>query len=409
MAHKQTCSAFLWSKVLNMPFWVMFNLLPIILYKELGASPFHVTLLIVLKPTVALLAPYWSISVSNRKDRLLSNLVWANILKYLPFLFFPYFRNLWFFIAAFSIHAMFIRGIIPAWMEVLKLNINKSSRNKTFALGSALDYLAGAIFPLCLGWLLDDYTSYWKWIFTASAILGTVSTFFLFRIPMEVTTDIVTKDALKISWKHELLKPIKQIVSLLRKRRDFFNFQIGFMLGGAGIMIMQPALPLFFVDTLNLSYTKMLIAISACKGIGFLITTPLWVKHFGKVNIYFFSSHVTLFAVVFSLFIIMSSYNIVFLYVAFLMYGTMQAGSELSWNMSGPAFSHNEDSSIYSTANVFAIGLRGCVIPLIGSMVCSLTSPVYVMALSAALCAIATLYFKSCKRTEDFLVSETEH
>lgn len=40
-------------------------------------------------------------------------------------------------------------------------------------------------------------------------------------------------------------------------------------------MIIQPALPMFSVDTLHLSYTKALLALAVFKGIGFAAATPL--------------------------------------------------------------------------------------------------------------------------------------
>ena len=157
----KTRSAFLWTRLLNIPFWVIFNMLPIILYKDLHATPFQITAIIALKPIASLFSPYWSISVSQRQDRLVSNLVWANILKFLPFLFFPWLDNPWLFVLAFGFYMMFVRGVIPSWMEIIKLNIQGTAREKVFAFGSAMDYVISAILPLAFGWVLDDYHNSW--------------------------------------------------------------------------------------------------------------------------------------------------------------------------------------------------------------------------------------------------------
>jgi len=68
------------------------------------------------------------------------------------------------------------------------------------------------------------------------------------------------------------------------------------MLGGGGLMIMQPALPAFFLGELSLSYTTLAIALAACKGIGFTLTSRLWAGLLNKLNIFRFSSHVTILA-----------------------------------------------------------------------------------------------------------------
>ena len=72
---QKTRSAFIWSHVLNTPFWAIFNMLPFILYKDLHATPLQITAIIILKPAVSLFAPYWSAIIEKRRDLLLPNLI----------------------------------------------------------------------------------------------------------------------------------------------------------------------------------------------------------------------------------------------------------------------------------------------------------------------------------------------
>lgn len=153
---------------------------------------------------------------------------------------------------------------------------------------------------------------------------------------------------------------------------------------------MQTSLPAFFVDVLQLSYTKIAMAVTVCKALGFASTTPLWVKWFDKVNIYGLSSRVTLFAAVFPILLLGATTHVAWLYIAYFIYGVMQAGSELSWHMSGPYFARDQDSSIYSGTNVLTVGIRGCVAPLLGSYMYTMTNSVTVMLVSFVLCALAT-------------------
>jgi hypothetical protein len=167
------------------------------------------------------------------------------------------------------------------------------------------------------------------------------------------------------------------------------------MLGGAGLMIIQPALPMFFVDVLHLSYTKMLSAIALCKGIGFALATPLWVKFFARRDIFLFSGSVTIFAALFPLFLLGTQWSSILLYIGYALYGMMQAGSELSWNMSGPVFSKAENSTPYSSTNVLMVGLRGCFFPPLGAFIHGMMGASSVLILSALLCAMATIYLFS--------------
>lgn len=387
---KRTRTAFLWTRILSTPFYGLFILLPIILYKDLNEGLLAVTLLITLKPAISLFAPYWSLSIYRRPDRLRSNLIWANILKFVPFLFIPLNDSIWMFLFASLIYLVLGRGVIPAWMELLKLNIPSESRVKVFAWGQALDYLGIAVFPLGLGWALDRYELGWRYLFPLTAVIGMASTLFLLRIPKQFIRSAPHSEPSGI-----ILKPWRQTLELLKFRPDFAHFQLGFMLGGAGLMVLQPALPVFFTTTLNLSYQEMSYAIAFCKGIGFALTSMYWAKWFEKTNIFIFCSVVTAIAALFPMILALSQMNLMYLYAAYLLYGVMQAGSELAWHLSGPAFAKEEDSSIFSSTNILTQGLRGVFVPYIGTCLCLAYGAHSVLLLSCLLCLGATLTMSS--------------
>lgn len=390
---KKTRSIFLWSRLLNVPFWTIYNMLFIILYKELNATSLQVTAMIILKPLASLFSPYWSTWVERRQDRLVANIVWANILKYVPFLCFPWFQNIWLFILSFGIYMALSRGVIPAWMEIIKLNIQGKSRERIFAIGSTIGYLGSAVLPISFGWILDDYSGSWRWIFFSTACIGILSTLFLMYIPINIGT--YSKNKAPINLKKAIIKPWKSSWNLLKERPDFGKFQVGFMLGASALMMIHTVLPRFFVDALDLSYTKIMFAIAVCKGVGFTISSPFWVKFFHKINIYAFCSIVTGFAALFPVFLFCGYFHTLAPYGAYIIYGIMQAGSELSWNMSGPYFARHLDSSTYSTLNVLTVGIRGCIAPVLGSLICFFTNAPTVMATAFILCILATERMRS--------------
>ena len=406
-ALQRTKSAFLWTRVLNTPFWAVFGLLPFILYKDLHATPLQVAVFIALKPLVSIFSPYWSARINQRRDRLLSNVIGANLLKLAPFLFFPFIDNPWFLILSSGLYMMLHRGGVPAWMEILKLNLPGANRERIFAYGTALGYLGDGIFPFVLGWLLDGYVESWRWIFPVVSLISLFAVYYQARIPIPMGVETQPEET---SFKTQLLQPWKSAWDLMKRRPDFARFQIGFMLlGGGGLMVMQPALPVFFVDVLQLSYTELAIALTLCKGIGCALTSSSWARWMNHVDIYRFSSWVTALGCLFPLFLLASQFHLVWLYVAYMAYGVMQAGSELSWNLSGPIFSKEEESSAYSSFNVLLIGLRGAFVPALGSFLCVATnSAVEVLTLGGLLCLLATLWLTKESRSYAAQESQSE-
>jgi len=394
----KTKSAFIWTRLLNTPFWALFMMLKFILCKDLHATELQVTVFIALAPIVSILSVYWSSAINRRRDRLLSNLILANILKYIPFLFFPFVDNPWFFVFAAAFFTMFHRSGNPAWIEILKLNLQKQVREQIFAYGTTISFLGDGLFCFLLGFLLDRYDESWRWIFPITALISSISTYFQIRIPIQADSKELIRE--KISLKNQALAPWKNAWDIVRLRRDFVNFQIGFMvLGGGGLMIMQPALPTFFMSTLNLSYKELAIALTFCKGIGCALTSSSWARWFNKVDIYRFSSLVTIIGCLFPLCLIAAQFQLVWLYLAYGIYGVMQAGSELSWNMSGATFSKDEESSLYSSCNVLLIGLRGAIFPILGGLFVVMFNPATVISFGGILCLLATfkLLFESRK------------
>lgn len=385
---KKTRMAYMWTSILNTPFWAIFNMLPFILYKDLHATPFQITAIIVLKPAVSLLALYWSALIEKRRDRLLSNLILARTMSHIPFFFFPFVNNPWFFIFSFGFYMMLARGSVPAWMEVLKLNIPGLSRERLFAYCSAFGYIGAGIIPFALGGILDHYTESWRWVFPATAAISLCAIFFKSRIPISTLASEVVIPTLSL--KQQFIKPWKSSWELLKRRPDFARYQWGFMIGGAGLVVMQPALPVFFMDGLHLSYTELAVALTLCKGIGFALTTPLWAKIMQRIDLYRFCSRVTLLAFLFPFFLIAAQINLAWLYIGYFIYGVMQGGSEMSWNLSGPIFSKEEDSSVYTNVNVLTVGLRGCIVPIVGSWLAFSFNAMSVMIIGGILCFLSS-------------------
>ena len=390
-AHTRTQAAFVWTRILNTPFWAIYNMLPFILYKELHATPLQIMAIIILKPAVSLISVYWSSLVEKRKDRLLSNLIWARLLSHLPFFFFPFMLNPWFFIASYGFYMMLARGSEPAWMEVLKLNIPNVKRERIFAYGSAFSYLGMAAIPFALGDLMDTYIHSWRWLFPATALISMSAVLFKWRIPIALgSADCVSPSSL--SFFQELIKPWKSAWELIKRRPDFRKYQMGFMLGGAGLIIIQPALPVFFMDGLNLTYTELAVALTFCKGVGFAISSPAWTRLLQKINLYSFNGWVTILACLFPICLVAAQMNLMWLYAGYLLYGIMQGGSEMSWGLSGPIFAKDEDSSTYSNVNILTVGLRGCVFPALGSLLVTQMPASNVMFIGAILCLSSTFY-----------------
>jgi MFS family permease len=384
---KRTSAAYIWTRVLDTPFWGLFNLLPFILYKDLHASPFQLAMIITLKPLVSIFSTYWSRRAFGMPSRLSSSIIQGRWIAFFPFLAFPFIHNPWYVIACFGLFMLLQVGMMPAWMELLKQNVPARTRENVFSYTQAFGYLGGGLMPFALGWILDEWVGAWRWMFVVTAVISLCAFFWQRTILIRPSQAALQPP----NQTHVLLQPWKSALDILRQRPDFARFQIGFMLIGSGLMIVQPALPVFFVEDLHLSYMELGIAITLCKGIAFACGSPLWVRLIQRIDLFRLGAIIALLAGMFPLFLLAAENHIIWLYLGYLTYGLMQSGNELSWNMSGPLFAKQEDSSPYSSVNVIAVGVRGIFVPLLGALSLSLLGSSTVIVFSSVLCMMAAL------------------
>ncbi|MBM3202103.1 MAG: MFS transporter [Chlamydiae bacterium] len=387
---RPTRRAILLSSILHEPFSVLYPLLPFIFLKDLGASSFQIVLLVMLKPVVALFSFYWSSKVKKRKDLLRTNLLGAGILARVPLLLALFLDNIWLLIIASALYMLFSRAGIPAWMEMLKLNLPSKMREKIFSTGATLGYGVGVVLAIVVGQILDTNISYWKVLYASSLVVGLLAVFIQCAIPINGENHLVEKEK-------EKLNPWKESFSLMKKRPDFRRFQLGFMAGGFGLMLLQPVMPQFFDEVLHLSYKNLAIAYSVCKGLGFVFTSSVWSAGLTRVSITHLTALVLFGFSLFPLCILFAPISHFWIYVAYILYGIAQAGSHLVWHLSGPIFAKEEDSSTYSGVNIVMVGIRGLIGPPLGGLLACSLGLYFPFFTSIFLCLIGIflLYFKA--------------
>lgn len=392
--YKHTQRIFVGSKFLSSPLDAMYGLLAFIFCKDLEATSLQITLLVTLKPLVALLSFYGTLIIKEQPRRLKTFIIGANLLGCLPCLFFPFVDNIWFFIFSFALFMMSARAKIPAWTEILKINLSAEDRGKIFSHGATLSYLSGLIIPLSLSPLIDHRILSWKWIFFIVALLQILNALLVLCLKLNRDNKVLNQPPAEKTYSLStiLTDPWKNCWELMCQRPDFKKFQIVFMFGGGGLMLMHPILPIFFKETLHLSYTSLTFAMCFCKGISFALTSSIWGNFISRISIHLFNFYVTFFAGLFAFMVIASGYYVELIYAAYMLYGTMQAGSELSWNLSGPIFSKEKDSTLFTGVNIAMVGLRGSLAPLVGQLLFIYSSSTFVFGCGATLCFIASLY-----------------
>jgi predicted MFS family arabinose efflux permease len=290
---------------------------------------------------------------------------------------------MWLVIISSAFYMIFHRASIPAWMETLKLNIEKEKRAKLFANASSLAFLIGVILSLYFSPKFKENASLYKYFYFFSGLIGMLNLWVLAKVPINSNKEYVKPKPFSI--KEKLIDPLKESFEILKNRKDFLKFHIGYTFAGAGILLIHPILPVYF-KKLNISLTHITTALLIFKSLGSIVSSPIWGRLLAKKPIMKLSFHMTFLAFLSFIVLFFAQFHIYFLYISYFIYGVSIAGSHILWSLSGPTFSKNDSSVHYSSLNFFILSLRGIVAPFIGSMLAIHFSPSIIIFLGALSC-----------------------
>jgi MFS family permease len=389
VSNRKTKQAIIIAAILKEPFICIYALLPFFLLKDLGAISLQIVIYTMLRPVSSIFSFYLSELISRNAVTLKNALLWTGILARLSFIPALLTDSVSLYILGSTLFMIFSRAEIPAWMEIIKKNVYKDNWEKSFSLGSIISYSSGVLLTVFFATFMDSGPLAWKYIFAVSLLMGAIA--ICFQAFLVDNDQVVATTSKKI--KKSIAAPIKDAILLMSKKREFRSFQIAFMIGGLGLMIIQPVIPIYFTSILSIKKSDMMVAFCICKALGFVLTTPLWNTMIKKVEPATFIVFVLFGFALFSFFLIFSSISLSLIFMAYLIYGIAQAGSHLIWHLSGPMFSGEESSARYSGVNIVMVGIRGLIGPVFGGMLLLFLHPIYIFSLSMILCMSGGIFY----------------
>lgn len=378
---KSPLFTYLQNRILSAPNEVLFTFLIFILSKSLHATAFQLMIVACAKPITSLFSFYASSILHNKPHFIRPYIIVNKLLGALPCFFFPFTDNIWFYIVSYIIFMITKRAQEPAWIEFLKSHLELPKMGKIVSYGAAVTYTVSMLLPLLVSGWLDE--GIWKTIYLLIAVLQLMTLVPVFFLKIGPHT---------IHLQERVVPPLKRGWNLLRDNPPFTHYLLLYCLGGVGIVLTQPILPNFFNEYLELSYKQLTLAFSFCKGISFLVSSPIWTKYMPYMSIYRMNAYMNVFTCLFMVGVLAAITGTQWLYVAYLCYGTMQGGCELSWNMSGPIFSKKNDSTLYSSLNLLLVGVRGCICPFLGYILFTYFGVIPTFLTALATCLIGTAY-----------------
>ncbi len=177
-------------------------------------------------------------------------------------------------------------------------------------------------------------------------------------------------------------------------RKKFMKFEAVFMTYGFAFMICVPAVPIYLLRVLKLSYSSMSLAQGVVAQSVILALTPFAGRLFDRINPWHISAFSNLALIFYPLFFLLSFFtgSSAPAFIGLMFYSLGLAGTNILWNLGSAAFAHGEDDAfLLQSFHISLTGLRGIAGPFLGLFILSVFGLSWNFAISALLFAIASL------------------
>lgn len=337
----------------------------VIARKSLGASPLTVTLLTMCMPVGALTSIWWARLLVGRDQR--KFLIIFGLIANLALLTGIFLNNMLHMIVIFMCFFIFNALMVTADNRILQQHIPARRTGRLFGSASAARLGIAALFAFGIGMYMDRVEGGFRHIFILVAVAGIASTFVMSSIR---TGYVKGADPIPIN-KRLLLEPVQKLIQLLKRRKDYFRFEVAFMLYGIAFMMTLPVIPLYLVDDLQFSYSQIGLAKGTIAQLIMIFCVPMFGRIFDRTTPHKLAS-VVFFLLAFFPIILLSAGRVegtmrmILVYTAFGYFGFVMSGVIVLWSLSSLRFAGKEDSGVYHSVHVAATGIRGSFAPLIG-------------------------------------------
>ncbi len=340
------------------------NIQDIVVKKALHAENWQLAVLTMIWPVSNLFSIWWG-KLIERAGSLRKFFIFAGFFGRLTLLLVFYITNVNQFIMILFLMHSANSIIIPSTNKIYQSNVRKEVRGKLFGFTMSLRTFILLILSYIIGRLLDWNENLFRIIIAICAISGFINCMIMSSIKLEKKPDDRPKE------KFNILAPLKRSVEILKTNKPFAHFQRNFTFYGMGFIMMQPAIPIYLVEKLQLSYTQNFVGKIILANIGLMFLSPILGSKHDSFHPFKFTSMAFGGLIIYPISILVSSYfapsniAVAIVFVGFFLFSIAMSGINMAWNMSSIHFAGNDDSSMYQSVHVTVTAFRGLLAPLL--------------------------------------------
>lgn len=326
----------------------------------------------------------------------------------------------WLFALQVASARIFLSGLVTVRTSIWKSNYPRSHRARIAGRLQALSALLMIGMGATVSLLFDRHAEYYRLVYPAIAIVGVLSLIPLRRVrvrrePHELRLHRAAEqsgDGPAAGRWTRFRRSLGEAISILKRDRAFARYcSAQYLLGSANFMV-DPVLTLFVTQSLRLGYFSSYLLMEQIPTVLALLTISRWAHFFDRVGVLRFrvvNSACWLGSIVLATVALIinatplpgaAAIAMTILVAGRLCNGIGRGGGSIAWNLGHLHFAGERDAELYMGIHVALTGLRGLIMPFVGTAIYSLCGP-YALLLGIALGTASLIAFRRLAAADD--------
>jgi MFS family permease len=335
---------------------------PVVAVTGVRANPLELTILVSAFPVGAFLGPVWA-ALGRRwgMQKLVTQMaIWANV----PLFFLFWVEDAALFTALVSVSQLLNSAMRMGQSSLYRVMYARPLRGRVLGRLTFWTYLTMVPSVLATGWLLDKSHQMYQALYPLAGLCGLIGCFYYSQLHVP-GADELPRDRARL---RESLAGVERI---LRNDAAYLLFQVAFFLSGSSFFMSTHVILLLVRDRFDFSAFDLSLWLSVVPQLLLALGSPTWGHILDRIGIVRCRLLINLLMTGYlaSYWLGIVSALPLLIYLGSLLQGASNAGGQLTWALASSHFApRTEDVPLYNGIHFVLNGIRGLVLPWVGSV-----------------------------------------
>jgi MFS family permease len=347
---------------------------PIVAVTGVQANPLELTILVSAFPVGAFLGPCWAL-LGRRwgMQKLVTQMaIWANV----PLFFIFWVRDPAIFTALITVSQLLNSAMRMGQSSLYRLMYPKAQRGRVLGRLTFWTFLTMVPTVLVAGWLLDKSREMYHVLYPLAGLCGLIGCWYYRMLHVPAAQKVGRRQS-------GFRSSVRGVERIIAQDRAYLFFQFAFFLSGSAFFMSTHVVLLLVKDRFGFNALELALWLSVIPQLLLALGSPGWGHILDRIGIVRCRLLIS---------IIMTGYLASYfggimwtlpglIYLGGILQGMSNGGGQLTWSLASSHFAPNiEDIPLYNGIHFVLNGIRGLVLPWVGSVLFVCAGPAAVLA-----------------------------